>query len=68
LLWYGRDKRAIKYRQLFFDKVPGQEGAQQFNWVQFADGTRRQLAPEESPETLPPGARVFQSYPLLTDA
>jgi len=66
LLWYSRDRERIKYRQLFFSKVPREEGAEQYNWVELPDGTRRQLAQEERIGDLPAGARIFQSYPIVS--
>jgi adenine-specific DNA-methyltransferase len=56
VLWYARDRRQVKYRRLFRSKTPGEEGATQYNWVEFPDGSRRPLA---RAEVLPTDARLF---------
>ncbi len=66
LLWYGREKERTKYRRLFFRKVPGDEGAQQFNWIELLDGTRQQLGKDKNTKDIPKGLRLFQSYPLVS--
>lgn len=56
LLWYARDKTRIKYRRLYREKVPGEEGATQYTWVELPDGSRRPASGGEPPE---PDAKVF---------
>jgi adenine-specific DNA-methyltransferase len=68
LLWYAKDKEQMKYRQLFLEKVPGQEGATNFTWIELPDGTRRPLnARERRTWAVPEGARLFQPYPLFSE-
>jgi adenine-specific DNA-methyltransferase len=50
LLWYAKDRDIVKYRQLFTDKVTGDDGATQYDWVHKIDGTKRRLALGETPE------------------
>lgn len=38
LIWYARDKRSVKYRQLYFSKEAGEEGAGSYNRLQAPDG------------------------------
>ena len=67
LLWYAKDKGKLKYRQNFFRKEPGEEGAKQYNWVELADGARRSMTSEEVESgNIPVGARIFQPYPLVS--
>lgn len=65
LVWYCRDASRIRYRQLFLSKTPGEEGARQYNWIELPDGTRRAMTKVDGIE-LPPGARIFQPYPLVS--
>lgn len=68
LLWYTKSKDSLKYAQLFVDKVPGQEGATNFTWIEEASGDRRSLSAEEQRTwALPPGSRVLQPYPLFSE-
>ena len=47
LLWYAKDRVQLKYRRLFREKTPGEEGATQYTWVEEDSGLRRQLLPTE---------------------
>ncbi|HZU50251.1 MAG TPA: site-specific DNA-methyltransferase, partial [Sphingomicrobium sp.] len=69
LLWYSRDNSALKVRPLFFDKMPGEEGATNYNWVEEASGVRRPLTTgeREGRQSLPKDARVMQPYPMFSD-
>ena len=66
ILWYARDRERAKYRELFFVKKPGEEGAKQYNWIETEDGFRRAMSPGETVENLPDKARIFQPYPLVS--
>ena len=61
LLWYARDRRAVKVRRLFKPKRPGETGAEQFDWVQENFGGLRRALPEEmaNPGHLQAGSRLF---------
>lgn len=61
LLWYGKDKDQLKYRQVFRTKEVGAVGASGYSNVELPDGTRRRLTVEEraTPAVLPDGARHF---------
>jgi adenine-specific DNA-methyltransferase len=68
IVWYVKDKELIKYNQLFIDKVPGQEGATNFNWIEEVNGNRRPLtAAEKREDRLPSGCKIFQPYPLFSE-
>ena len=47
LLWYAKDTRALRYRQVFVEKVSGSEGASQYDWVVKASGERRRIQEDE---------------------
>ncbi|NVL89796.1 MAG: site-specific DNA-methyltransferase [Desulfobacterales bacterium] len=59
ILWYAKDVRNIKYRELFEGKPIG-EGTG-YTWVELSDGTRRKMTLDEkrNPRNLPKDARVF---------
>ena len=40
ILWYAKSIDVVKYRPQFVAKEPGQEGAQQYEWVERASGVR----------------------------
>lgn len=68
LIWYAKAVDRLKYRQLFVDKTPGQEGATNYTWIELTDGTRRPLSSEEQRTwAIPEGVRVFQPYPLFSE-
>ena len=60
VLWYGRSKEKVKYRQLYLEKIRGQKGATGYNKLHLADGTIRPLTPEEidDNEKIPSGAKI----------
>lgn len=68
LVVYSKSKSATKYNRLFVEKIPGQEGATNYTWIEEKDGTRRPLTAEEKSRwQIPDGAKVFQPYPLFSE-
>lgn len=60
ILWYARDRKLVKYRQLYRDKVLGGEGASLYTQLLLKDGSVRPLnATEKAGGPLPDGARAF---------
>jgi adenine-specific DNA-methyltransferase len=47
IIWYAKDVKNVKYRQLYTEKEVGGEGASKYEYVELADGTRRRLTTEE---------------------
>ncbi|MGI4748229.1 MAG: site-specific DNA-methyltransferase [Janthinobacterium lividum] len=43
VLWFAKDIKYVKYRQLYQVKMAGETGATQYDRVQFDDGSRRAL-------------------------
>jgi adenine-specific DNA-methyltransferase len=66
LLWYGRNREQVKYRQLFRPRVLGLPGTELYRYVELPDGQVRRLSSDEwsRPGLLPAGARVFQTVSL----
>lgn len=61
LIWYAKDKKKAKFRELFSAKMAGGEGGSGYTWIELPDGTRRKLTKEESqnPSTLPKASKLF---------
>ena len=57
ILWYAKDKKQVKYHQLYKPKKLGQEGTTQYVWIEI-DGEERRMTEEEK-RNIPNGARVF---------
>jgi len=59
LLWYGKNKASIKYRDLFEIKELSQAGS--YSRVELADGTRRTITRQEieNIKNLPQGAKPY---------
>jgi adenine-specific DNA-methyltransferase len=62
LLWYARDKNAVKYRALFKEKGVGFSEIGQYYYGSFPDASRRRLSIAEinNPQSLPAGTKSFR--------
>ncbi|MBR5709731.1 MAG: site-specific DNA-methyltransferase [Thermoguttaceae bacterium] len=62
ILWYGKDKRVLKYHPLFRSKNPltGDEHGN-YRFIELPDYSRRPMTPEErsGEQPLPKGARIY---------
>lgn len=56
LVWFAKDIERVKYRQLFREKIEGEEGATQYDWVHKKNGEMRRIKEGESLEK---GDRLF---------
>jgi len=65
LLWYAKDKNALRAYPLYRDKKP--EGDPQWAWIELPDGSRRRMTSAELNDhsRLPKGCRIFQPISLL---
>ena len=69
LLWYAKDRKHTKYRQLF-EPLTRAEVIESFSWhvmVELPDGHCRKPTPEECfdpDKNLPKGARIYRRMPL----
>lgn len=68
ILWYAKDKKNIKYRQLFRSKHLGSDGAGEYKYIHLSDGTYRPMTKEElsGAAAIPVGARIFRYGPLTS--
>ena len=71
LLWYARDAKKVKYRQLYesLDRKGTIEFFSSYVMVELLDGTCRKLTDKErfNPDLyLPEGARIYRRYPLTS--
>jgi adenine-specific DNA-methyltransferase len=70
LVWYAKDRSAVKFRVLFAEKELGGAGATGYTRVELPDGTRRPLTKLELAhrEPLPVGARIFAADNLTSQS
>lgn len=68
LIWYAKDKKIVKYRNLFQEKELTTGAGFRYNQVELIDGSFRPIAQEERlfPNLLPEGARIFLGGPLTS--
>ena len=60
LLWYARDRTAMKYRQLFVEKEPKPRKGWGFEYIELPKGDRRPLSPvERTGEAQLPDGRLY---------
>jgi len=66
LVWYGKDVKNLKYRQLYQYKEPGEKGATKYNLVQLPDGKRKRLTTAEkaNPKLLPKLSKIYSTHDL----
>jgi len=63
LLWYGKDRKITKYRQLFLERSAD---PRDYQYIQLVTGDRRSLTPEErnGNTNIPKGARLYSTTSL----
>ena len=69
IVWYAKDRNHVKARTLYTKKVPGEEGATNYEWVEEVSGVRRPMTAREKERSvpLPEGCKILQPYPLFSD-
>ncbi len=62
LIWYGKDRGQLKYRQLFFEKNDLSTGDEAYKYLELQDGSRRQLSREEREGlvAIPSGSCIYR--------
>ncbi|NLH69119.1 MAG: site-specific DNA-methyltransferase [Brooklawnia sp.] len=65
VVWYAKDMRAVKYRQLYRPKELGGAGAGQYTWAEDQSGTRKSFPASQGPPT---GTRVFQPTAMTSQS
>nr|WP_308800992.1 site-specific DNA-methyltransferase [Actinomadura sp. K4S16] len=70
VIWYARDRSAMKFRQLYSGKKTGGAGGSGYTQVELPDGVRRPLSKAEINDnsTLPAGSRIFASDNLTSQS
>ena len=62
LIWYAKNRNAVKYRQVYLPKAVETDLAGVYGWIELQDGQRRRMSAEERAGVipLPEGSRVFR--------
>ena len=62
LIWYAKRREQVKYRQLYFDKTAGGDGASAYRRVELPDGSRRTCTKAEidNLDLLPKGSQLYR--------
>jgi len=62
ILWFAKERTAVKYHQLYKERSLGTEGTEEYQFVEEANGGTRYASPEELAGllALPPGCRAFR--------
>ena len=58
LVWYAKNKTQTKYRQLYLEKIAGEDGGTQYTWAQLPDGSRKNYGVKGVPAGM--DCRVFR--------
>lgn len=68
LLWYAKDRKAVKHRPTYFRRQPSDDA--NFRMVEVSDGSRRSLTAEELMvvDDLPAELRVYRPNPLTSQS
>ena len=68
LIWYAKAKEKLKYRQLYLEKVAGEQGATGYTKVLLQNGVTRRLTETERQNLLllPVGAKIVASSDLTS--
>ena len=68
IIWFSRNKKAAKYRQLYLKKSPGEEGAAEYKRIETFDWNYRPAKKEELDDLskITDGSRIFATYSLFS--
>ncbi len=68
VLWFARNRTAVKYRGLFRSKEAGDDSAQEYKWIMLPDRTTRSATADEhqGKVPVPSGARFWRFGPLTS--
>jgi len=67
IIWYGKDKNLVKFRQLYQFRKEGHTSSDRYDQIELDNGVERRLSKEEllRKVELPPG-KVFRHGPLIS--
>jgi adenine-specific DNA-methyltransferase len=69
VIWYAKSKESLKYRALYTEKTLGEEGALNYNWASFPDGSKARLSAEQIEEHSDfPDLRLFRHDNLTSSS
>ena len=70
LLWYAREREALKFRPIYRERIVGGQGGAAYTWVEEADRTRRRMSRDEQENLslLPEGARPYRLQILTSQS
>jgi len=62
LVWYAKNKKQLKYRQLFLPKENLKTGDEAYKYIELQDGNRRPMTKNEreADVAMPDGARIYR--------
>ena len=67
LLWFAKSKPAVKYRQIYNERVAGHVSSDRYDQIELTDGTERRLQREELERQVAlPVGRIFQHTSLIS--
>ena len=66
LIWYSKDKKQLKFRQLYMERQVGDGTG--YTWLELMDGSNRRMTREEldNPKLIPDGSKPFCAAPLMS--
>ena len=69
IVWYAKNRDALKYRPVYVPRKVGDEGAEEYTNVELQDGSIRPLTDDELSglTALPAGARIFATASVVSD-
>ena len=68
LLWYAKDREHVKFVQLYWSKVVGEELGEEYAFLMAPDGATRAMTPDEQrdPGLIPAEWRAYRPSPLTS--
>lgn len=67
LVWYAHDKNAVKYRQIYLERVPGHVSSDRYDQIELPTSKERRLTKAElNRESDIPEGRIFQHTSLIS--
>jgi adenine-specific DNA-methyltransferase len=68
VIWFAKRPEMTKYRQLFREKVLGEAGASQYQWIEIDLFNRRRMLKAEKSGEIPETARIFGADNLTSSS
>lgn len=70
IVWYAKERESAKWRELYSEKLYGEQGASKYTNVELADGQRitAKEAAARFGDTLPPGSKFFRLDKTTSEA